>query len=153
MIKGRVWRRAMQVIGLFIILGLGFFSYKGNQSQNMVIESTLNENQLGKCGPKPNCVSSFQKKDEPSYITPYPVSFFSFKKADTYFKDCSIKSQSEFYRHYNCSSRVFKFVDDLEIYFYNAQLYFRSASRVGHSDLGSNRKRVEGFKEFIKKGL
>jgi len=42
-------------------------------------------------------------------------------------------------------SRVFRFVDDLELRLDTAHncIQVRSASRVGHSDLGANRDRVE----------
>lgn len=42
-------------------------------------------------------------------------------------------------------SRLFRFVDDVEFLFdpQARRIHIRSASRVGHSDLGVNRKRVE----------
>ena len=42
-------------------------------------------------------------------------------------------------------SRLFRFVDDVELLVdpEAARIEIRSASRVGHSDLGVNRKRVE----------
>ena len=44
--------------------------------------------------------------------------------------------------HYVETSKVFKFKDDLEFYFEdsNQVIQFRSKSRVGHTDLGVNRK-------------
>jgi len=49
------------------------------------------------------------------------------------------------YWHIEFRSRVFGFVDDVEFLFdATARLiHVRSASRVGHSDLGVNRARVE----------
>ncbi len=45
-------------------------------------------------------------------------------------------------------SKVFRFVDDVEFYFPETErketiIHVRSASRVGHSDFGANRKRIE----------
>ena len=42
-------------------------------------------------------------------------------------------------------SALFRFVDDVEFYFNDASktIHLRSASRVGSSDLGVNRKRME----------
>lgn len=50
-------------------------------------------------------------------------------------------------------SRIFGFVDDLEIRIdqNHRALHFRSASRVGYSDGGVNRKRVELFKRLYKR--
>jgi uncharacterized protein (DUF1499 family) len=46
------------------------------------------------------------------------------------------------------TSTVFRFVDDLELRIDRDQktIHLRSASRVGRSDLGANRKRVEHLK-------
>jgi uncharacterized protein (DUF1499 family) len=55
----------------------------------------------------------------------------------------------EDYMHLECSSRIFRFVDDLEFWFDDADklIHCRSASRKGYSDLGVNRKRVEQVRE------
>lgn len=45
------------------------------------------------------------------------------------------------------SSSIFGFVDDLELRVSSdKQLHFRSSSRVGRSDFGANKKRVEALK-------
>ena len=43
------------------------------------------------------------------------------------------------------TSRLFRFVDDVEFLIDPAErvIHFRSASRVGYSDLGANRRRME----------
>ncbi|MGF1673711.1 MAG: DUF1499 domain-containing protein, partial [Rivularia sp. (in: cyanobacteria)] len=49
------------------------------------------------------------------------------------------------YIHALSKSRIFKFVDDVEFYFPADEnvIHIRSASRVGDSDLGVNRRRME----------
>ena len=52
-------------------------------------------------------------------------------------------------------SKVFRFIDDLEFYFPNTKskemtIHVRSASRVGHSDFGVNRKRIEQIRSKFK---
>jgi len=49
------------------------------------------------------------------------------------------------------SSRIFRFVDDLELVYDHSVPGFqvRSASRVGRSDLGANRKRVEALRALL----
>jgi len=44
---------------------------------------------------------------------------------------------------------LFRFVDDVEFYFEDQEkvIQFRSSSRLGHSDLGVNRKRMETIRE------
>ena len=52
--------------------------------------------------------------------------------------------ESDNYLRYEFSSFVFRFVDDVEFFVDDGKklIHFRSASRVGHSDLGANRKRM-----------
>ncbi len=53
--------------------------------------------------------------------------------------------QTNNYIHTLSRSRIFKFVDDVEFYFppNESVIHLRSASRVGQSDLGVNRRRLE----------
>ncbi len=53
------------------------------------------------------------------------------------------------------TSKLFRFVDDVEFYFpltntENTIIHFRSASRIGHSDLGANRERIEQIRNNFK---
>ena len=49
------------------------------------------------------------------------------------------------YLHAEFTSRLMRFVDDVEFLLDDANnlIHFRSASRIGHSDMGANRKRME----------
>ena len=55
--------------------------------------------------------------------------------------------------HAECSSAVFGFVDDLELLLSaddeGTRVDLRSASRVGHSDLGVNRERAESLRKLL----
>lgn len=60
-------------------------------------------------------------------------------------------SEKENYLYYTAKSSLFGFIDDIEFYLDgNNKLNFRSASRVGHSDLGVNKERI---KEVLKNAL
>jgi uncharacterized protein (DUF1499 family) len=52
-----------------------------------------------------------------------------------------------------CSSVFFGFVDDLELHLCPSQnlIAVRSASRLGHSDFGVNRKRIENLRGLLRK--
>ena len=54
--------------------------------------------------------------------------------------------------HAECASAVFGFVDDLELELRASEnrIAVRSASRVGYSDLGVNRRRVEGLRDVLR---
>jgi len=49
------------------------------------------------------------------------------------------------YLKVECRSRIFRFVDDVELVFDDEarQIHFRSASRLGRSDFGVNRQRMK----------
>jgi uncharacterized protein (DUF1499 family) len=61
-----------------------------------------------------------------------------------------IAAQTDDYIHTVFTSRLFGFKDDVEFYIDAAagQLHFRSASRVGYSDMGANLKRYKAFSEL-----
>ena len=53
------------------------------------------------------------------------------------------------YIHVKFTSRVFRFVDDVEFCFdaEPKKIHVRSASRMGYFDFGVNRRRVEGIRD------
>jgi uncharacterized protein (DUF1499 family) len=59
------------------------------------------------------------------------------------------------YMHFTFTSALFGFVDDVEFLFDEGKktIHFRSASRVGHSDIGANRKRMNIIKKDTAEAL
>lgn len=55
------------------------------------------------------------------------------------------------YLHVTFKSRLFRFVDDLELKLdpQSGVIAIRSASRVGYFDLGANRRRVESIRKQL----
>lgn len=115
----------------------------------------VNEGSLAPCPESPNCVSSQAAGEH--YIEPikYQASrqhaYDAMMGVLRHMKRVKIITSDENYIHAECRSRIFRFVDDLELYFpENEQIiHVRSASRVGYSDMGVNRKRVEGIRGFF----
>ena len=66
-----------------------------------------------------------------------------------------IVTATDNYFHVESTTLLLRFVDDFELYIDSRQnlLHFRSASRVGRSDFGTNRKRVENFKRVFSEKL
>jgi len=64
----------------------------------------------------------------------------------------SIQAENDNYLAATFSSSIFRFVDDLEIRFDadRKMIHMRSASRVGYSDRGINKKRIERVKILYK---
>ena len=63
-----------------------------------------------------------------------------------------IISLTDEYIHAECTSAVFGFVDDLELHLRPQEklIAVRSAARLGYSDLGVNRKRVESLRAALR---
>ena len=127
--------KILSVIILALVLFLIFrFSMLGKKSQSMNPLLGIENGKLRPCGPKPNCASgSFPAVDKNLLI-----------EAVKEIKNAKVIIISENYLHATITSSLFGFVDDLEFYFPPGEpvIYYRSASRVGHSDLGQNQKRI-----------
>jgi uncharacterized protein (DUF1499 family) len=152
--------KLLKKIKFFVLIvtavALSTFYMMGRSSQNQIFTSTYDQaaKTLGGCPDKPNCISSFAPTDSPRYIAPIKMTAEDFEKIEVHFsKVCKAKSVGQLYKYYICESSLFRFVDDLEILTNqtNMSLGIRSASRVGHSDMGANRKRIKNFIKFIKK--
>ena len=120
----------------------------------------LREGKLSECPDSPNCVSSqTAKKDH--FIDPlsYNGSYSEAKQAllsiISSLPRTKIIVDNERYVHATFTSRLMRFVDDVEFLFddANKQIHVRSASRVGYSDLGVNRKRIEDLRKQLQERL
>lgn len=115
---------------------------------------TMRIKQLSPCPQSPNCVSS-QSTDPDHFIEPlvYQATIEEAKarilKVIASLPRTRIVEEEPTYLHAECTSLIFRFTDDLEFAFDDTQkvIHVRSASRVGHSDLGANRKRVEAIRQ------
>jgi uncharacterized protein (DUF1499 family) len=110
----------------------------------------IKDGKLAPCPSTPNCVSS-QSTDREHAVE--PLSFAGtiaethagIKKIILSMKRSRIITETDSYIHAEFRSAVFRFVDDVEFQFEEGTkvVHVRSASRLGSSDLGVNRKRVE----------
>lgn len=106
--------------------------------------------QLSECPDSPNCVST-QTKDSSKRMEPLPFiedlphSHTIIKSILSEESRVKLETVTEDYIHAVFVSKLFRFKDDVEFYFDrdNQVIHFRSASRVGYSDFGVNRKRMD----------
>lgn len=111
---------------------------------------------LAQCSSKPNCVCSEQTGSASHTIDPINLSGQKGSDYMPIIKDVirdmggQINDESAGYLSSTFSSSLFGFVDDFEISIDENKrlIHIRSASRVGYSDAGVNRKRVESFKRL-----
>jgi len=105
---------------------------------------------LADCPPTPNCVctqsSDPQHHMEPIHFAGSPEEAMErIKAVIAAMPRSKIVTVNERYMHVEFTSRLFRFVDDVEFLIEpdTKTIQFRSASRVGRSDLGVNRQRME----------
>ena len=147
------------IIIILLILIVGFIvAFFGFQKASQSVEATqLVEGKLSKCPDKPNCVCSEYKDDASHSIDPIVIAQDSAVDNLTLLKNVidemggEIQLEKNAYLAATFTSTVFRFVDDLEIRIDSTQgvIHIRSASRVGYSDMGVNKKRVELLKELF----
>jgi len=117
----------------------------------------IREGRLAPCPSSPNCVSS-QSRDQEHAIEPLPFTgsvanaHEELKRVILGMKRSRITDETDNYIRAEFTSALFRFVDDVEFWFDdNADLIqVRSASRLGYSDMGVNRKRVEEIRALWK---
>jgi uncharacterized protein (DUF1499 family) len=108
------------------------------------------------CPGSPNCVGS-QDPDADHWIAPLPVrgtvheAMTRLKVAVLAEPRTRATEEREGYLRVESTSLLFRFVDDVEfLHDGPAQvIHVRSASRVGHSDLGVNRRRIETLRAAL----
>jgi len=112
---------------------------------------------LKPCPSSPNCVSSLAD-DAPHRVPPlswtgdFAQAKARLRQAVLAAGDATFVVEADTYWHLEFRSRWFRFVDDVEFVFDPARrlIHVRSASRVGYSDLGVNRKRVEKIRTLFR---
>jgi len=111
---------------------------------------------LPPCPDKPNCVSSLAP-DADHRAEPYRlaggVDWAAVRAAVAAMPRTAIVEERPGYLHAEATSRIFRFVDDLELLRSASgdRIDVRSASRVGYGDMGVNRERVEALREKLAK--
>ena len=142
-------RAILIILGVISLIMLVRFYMLGNTSKTGKAPGLI-EGRLSACPDKPNCVGSEISDDPSHYISPlhYPASMS--EKTMDLIKEVlqevggEIAAEEGAYISATFTSVLFGFVDDVECRNdrANQTIHLRSASRVGHSDFGANRKRV-----------
>ena len=144
---------ALIIIAVLILTGIVSFFVLGLMSQSGESHGLV-EGKLSKCPDKPNCVCSEFEADVGHYIEPIVIVAGTASEALSKMKSSiremggKIQVETDNYLAATFTSSIFRFVDDLEIRIDSDQkiIHLRSASRVGHSDRGVNRERIERLK-------
>ncbi|MDB9312994.1 DUF1499 domain-containing protein [Spirulina sp. CS-785/01] len=147
----------------FIVVAIGWLisrlAFPGNYTilsgttpQNLGVES----GQLAPCPSSPNCVNS--QSDDPTHsIAPLQVqgsgeeTLDQLKQIIENQERTNIVAATDTYLYAEFISRWMGYVDDVEFWWNDDenQIEVRSASRLGESDLGVNRERIETLREQL----
>ena len=109
---------------------------------------------LARCPSRPNCVSSVDDPANAHHIEPIRIQGDASEAWQALIgllqskREFEIVASSDHYLRAVATTRILRFKDDLEFLLdteANA-IEMRSASRVGYSDLGTNRKRLESIR-------
>ncbi len=143
----------MKNLIFLVIGGLLVFSCAGQRPEKLGIV----DGHLRACPSKPNCVSS-QAIDNDQVVLPFSYSdekeaaFNRMKEIIASFDRATIVAENDNYLHIEFKSKIIGFVDDVEFYFlHDKVIHVKSASRLGYSDFGVNRKRVEQLRNLFVK--
>jgi len=149
-------KRMVYLITTFVMLSpviaLAVLSALATKPKNL----GANNGRLAPCPNSPNCVST-QTSDSHTiesivFEGPPEDAMRKLKAVLAVMPRTEIITETESYVHAEATSLIFRFRDDVEFVFDRQTnvIHFRSASRVGNSDMGANRKRMEEIRKAFK---
>ncbi|MBD2463864.1 DUF1499 domain-containing protein [Oscillatoria sp. FACHB-1407] len=131
--------------------GSTLFSFSGKRPTNLGVK----DGKLAACPASPNCVNSqLEASDQEHAIAPLTYqseptkAMATLKSVIESMPRTKIISETDDYLYAEFTSALMGFVDDVEFYLspVDGVIHVRSASRLGQSDLGVNRNRIEDIR-------
>ena len=124
--------------------------FSGTRPDNLGVK----DGRFAACKPTPNCVSSqADSSDREHYIAPiaYSGTMHELRRAVESMTRASVIREEGSYLYAEYKSALLGYVDDVELLLDEkaALVHVRSASRLGRSDFGVNRKRIEELRGLI----
>lgn len=136
------------IVLLLVIAGVGGFFYLGQKSRTGTAPGLI-DGRLAACASSPNCVSSETNTPQDKRVIPFQVDVWRQIPAAIEELGGTVRQQESRYLSAEFKSSVFKFTDDVEFRLAEDVVHVRSASRVGYSDMGVNRARVEAIRALL----
>lgn len=137
----------VRVVGAIILGGI-MFGCSGKRPMDLGLKAGA----LRPCPGSQNCVSSEPGTPADKLVASFPApggraDLTRLAEVVRTWPRTEIISATPDYVHAESTSLLLRFVDDVEFRFDSSAMviHVRSASRLGESDLGVNRKRVEGL--------
>ena len=121
------------------------FNFSGTRPANLGVK----DGKLTPCPGTPNCVCSQGNRPQEK-IEPLPaVSLDKLRAVIESMELTTIIEQTDNYIYAEFKTNLMGYVDDVEFFHDGSAIQVRSASRLGKSDLGLNRKRVEMIRSAV----
>ncbi len=135
------------ILGVALLGAAGFFFLA--QKSKAGAAPGLISGALAPCPASPNCVSSEPATPDSHKAGALPASSWD-RLPDLILESGGrLIEVRDDYLAAEFSTKLMGFVDDVEFRKASDAVHVRSASRVGHSDMGANRKRVEAFRTAL----
>ena len=124
--------------------------FAGTRPDNLGVK----DGRLAPCKPTPNCVSSQADPDDKEhYVAPiaFDGTMHELRRAVESMSRATVIREEGNYLYAEYKSALLGYVDDVELLFNEKArlVHVRSASRLGRSDFGVNRKRIEELRALI----
>lgn len=137
---------------VLLIASMPLLSCSGKRPSNLGVS----DSRLTPCPASPNCLSS-DDHDSAHKIPPFQLAKPATEVWQVVHELVSelprtrIVNENSDYLHAECRSSVFGFIDDLELHLRPSAgiIAVRSAARLGYSDFGVNRRRVESLRAAL----
>ena len=154
--NGGVNRKLLLLSGLLVATGAPVVALFGMAAQSRTdLEVVFDGQRLRPCPSKPNCVCSQDEGEarvDPIELgAPGEEAFAAFLERVGAEEGAGEVLRRGSYAHFTFDTALFGFRDDVEFLHVPAEglVHVRSASRVGHSDLGANAARVERLRALV----
>jgi uncharacterized protein (DUF1499 family) len=126
------------------------FNFSGQRPPDLGLQS----GRLKACPASPNCVCSYDSDKEHGiaaipYSQPKAEAMAKLKTVINGMERTTIITESEDYLYAEFATKLMGYVDDVEFYLDGSAIQVRSASRLGKSDLGLNRQRIEALRSAL----
>lgn len=151
-----VSKQISRVAVLAVVLGIVFTIWSSNMfAGKSPTNIGVNNGKLTACPATPNCVSSQSPASDAQHaIAPLvfsndaPTTMANLKQVIKAMPRTKIITETNDYLYVEFASKLMGYVDDVEFYLDNdtKTVQVRSASRLGQSDLGVNRQRIEDIR-------
>jgi len=146
--KSKALLRLLFFIGLLAVLALVAVRVSAPMLQPDALGPV--DGELRDCPDKPNCVCSQEDADDPGHLVdPLHADWSALVehvKADS---ATDVVEERADYLWVTYQTPLMGYIDDVEFLRAADVIHVRSASRLGRSDLGANRKRVESIRQAL----